>query len=296
MASQQDDSMIDQLIIYGYLRSIINDENDYSFILAIILSFYQQGFAKYYEEKFDKDYKQKMRFGDILRSKSNDYMVLNINNELQVIGCRDGGGRYDVYIDIGIPYSICQYLSNAVSFYSKIHELKPFKQADDYQLKLHVKHNDEWIIKHFDGPLDPQYESICIYLDDGRFQNFGIVFVDGFREQWFNPIKRKISYKDIEKYYELRKDCNNLVKFGLVIPGEYLNDYVSFDPGTNLWENRFCEYFEMFNLYSFIGPKSEKDQIVDKFKLLFGDKYANIVSIDEITETDYISSEHRGKD
>ena len=73
----------DQLIISGFLRNSIKDDNDYSFIFAIIFLFYQQGFAKYYNERKDKHCKQKMRFGDILETKDHKYFILNDNNKMK---------------------------------------------------------------------------------------------------------------------------------------------------------------------------------------------------------------------
>ena len=75
----------EKVTISGYLRDLIKHENDYGFIFAIILLFYQQGFAKYYDKGIDKDYKQKMRFGDVLRT-NGTLQVLNINNELEDVG------------------------------------------------------------------------------------------------------------------------------------------------------------------------------------------------------------------
>ena len=56
MSLETADHRKEQLAIYGYLRNILNDEIDYSMIFAVILLFYDQGYAKYFDENIDKDY------------------------------------------------------------------------------------------------------------------------------------------------------------------------------------------------------------------------------------------------
>ena len=69
-----------------------------------------------------------------------------------------------LYIEITVPLSICEHFTNAFSFYSKFDKTKAFPNAVEYDLKLLIKYNDEWIIKHFDGPLNPNYQSVTATL------------------------------------------------------------------------------------------------------------------------------------
>ena len=64
-----------------------------------------------------------MTFGDILKTKTNEYMVLDINHELQKV-CQyyiDKSDEPDITINLDIPYTICKNLSNAVSFSLNYH-------------------------------------------------------------------------------------------------------------------------------------------------------------------------------
>ena len=104
----------EKLSVYGYLRDILSEQKDYDDIVLIIIFYHRQGFARYYDEVIDKDFKQKVRFGDVVKTKRGKYKVLDLNNKLKVI--KTSG----IYLDI--PMSICQYLTDSMSYYSKLSE------------------------------------------------------------------------------------------------------------------------------------------------------------------------------
>ena len=276
-----------ELVICGYLRSVINDEKDYSVIFAIIILFYEQGFAQHFDENIDKDYKQKMRFGDILRKESDDaewheYMVMNMNNELEYIGnYEDFEVRHQIVISI--PLHICQHLNNAILFYSKLHDIKFFKWVDHAFVSFFVKHDDEWIIKHFNGPLDPNYKSIEIAfyngsLDTYRKNNVKICYVEGYKKG-FDLINSKISNQDVTKYFEIRKDAANLVKIKVEVYKQTKDDYDKYPQAVSvLWEVINAFRFNELHV-TYIGPKSEKDAMMDKVKEFYNDE-CNVFMID----------------
>ena len=97
-----------RLTVFGWTRkNIININDKYNLddIITIVISYYTQGFANYFDEAFDANYEQQLQFGDILRTKDSKYMVLDIDNMLQDIGreeCLNGFGDdsydYNVYL------------------------------------------------------------------------------------------------------------------------------------------------------------------------------------------------------
>ena len=44
----------------------LGDDNDYHNIISILTSYHKRGFAAYFDEEIDKDYKKKMKFCDIV--------------------------------------------------------------------------------------------------------------------------------------------------------------------------------------------------------------------------------------
>ena len=281
---QTNEEVADELIISGYLRDMFNDDRDYSFIVAIIILFYQQGYAKYYDENIDKDYKQKMRFGDILMTK-NDYMVLDSNNKLQRIGeyYEDSDDdEPEAEIDITVPFSICQHLTDAVTFYSNLNQINSFKEAVDYYLHLEVKHDDKWLIKQLNGPLKPEYELITL-----RFDRMEIYSVDvRFKERCFKRfytfhlaqrfhLSDKITAKDIDMYYKIRTDTTQLVKFRISMC--ILREKWAYTraPGalSVLWEKNY-DYIDEDPLRPvryvyYIGPLKEKNKMINELRSFY---------------------------
>ena len=92
MADTFNHSQQNEFKIYGYLRDVLNHEIDCHDIIKIIVEYYKQGFASFYDENADSYYDMKqIKFGDIVRTKMNagyvsKYMVMNIKNELITVG------------------------------------------------------------------------------------------------------------------------------------------------------------------------------------------------------------------
>ena len=272
--------------ISGYLRDVVNTDNDYSFIFGIILSFYQQGFAKYFDETIDKDYKQKMRFGDILQTNDNKYMVLDINNEMRQIGEYDPDSLFSVLV-LEIPLSICQVLSNAILFYSQIEDDKITL------LRLNVKYNDKWIIKQFGGPLNAEFESITIIRYESQVIDIVINYGQQYSKQFKMISMNNVSYKDINKFFEIRKDENNLCKIRVSLT---MNDWLRFGECKQvsvLWDQK-TKHFDMSGQHryiDYIGPKNEEDKMNNYLRLRYKERYDDIVKTVKLKKEEYISDE-----
>ena len=163
---------VEDLKIFGYLREIMNDDQDYSFMTSIIIEYYKQGFAKYFDEKVNKDFMKQIRFGDIVKRLNNDYMVLNEQKVLINAGYYNDS---DEVADVTIPLSICEKLENAMEFYSKIHKCEAL-QWDEFYLDLYIKYDDGFIINKLGGPLKPEYKSIRAQSENNHLLALRIEF------------------------------------------------------------------------------------------------------------------------
>ena len=92
---------------YGYLREIMNDDQDYSSIIRIIIQYYEQGFARYFDENLNKDFMKQIKFGDIVKRLNNDYMVFNDKKLLINVGHYESGAECSTFT---IPLSICDQI------------------------------------------------------------------------------------------------------------------------------------------------------------------------------------------
>ena len=235
-----------------------------------------------------------MLFGDILKTKNDTYMVLDINNEMHEVGTYTIEDWSEVIIDISIPFCICKQLSNAESFYSKLYDYKSFKKADEVNLGLCIKYNDELTIKHFDGPFDPEYESIEIQYFDGQLSRVHICFVEGYTKTFF-PTIYKFNNQDIEMFFALRKDKKNLVKIKLELEAEDQHKFDIQDYHRSisiLWET-FVDYADMSHqclIIQYVGPESEKNKLIKTLREVYKEKFDDIVSIDKMNDTNYLSS------
>ena len=87
-------SLSEELTIYGFLRDMLNNGRDYMVIIATIatiIEFCHQGYAKYFDERLNKEFIKEMRFGDIVRTLDGhddmDFIkVLNKTNTLEYVG------------------------------------------------------------------------------------------------------------------------------------------------------------------------------------------------------------------
>ena len=48
----------EELTAYGYLRSMLNDEQDYTLMITVIIEYMKQGSARYFDEKSNFDVKE----------------------------------------------------------------------------------------------------------------------------------------------------------------------------------------------------------------------------------------------
>ena len=204
----------EELIVSGYLRELLVDENDYNEIITIIVSFQKQGFAKCFDSNIDKDYKQNMRFGDIVRT-DNKLQVLDINQELQSAGYIDeydekGSAKPLYNLCFNIPSTVCKHLDNAPLFYSKLDDFK--LNLYENSVALHLKYNDRWIIENFGGSLNPEYKSITAKFWHGNCHNINVSFVDGHSKIFV--IRSGVTAESIDKEYQQelqnRKSKENL--------------------------------------------------------------------------------------
>ena len=259
-----------ELIICGSIRSITVNDYDYNDIIAIIFSYYQQGFAKYFNEEIDTDYKEQMQFGDILQTQDDKYMVMDMNDELELVGKNDEVGLWDddeFNIEIKIPLSICKHLSNAVSFYSKFDQRQPFRDAFIYTLKLCINNDDESIIQYLGGALSKKYKSIIMYSMNHSLDSMQIGIIEDQAEV-FDVNRNKITCQDIDDFFEIRqpenseklvairvlkidnKDAPNRTRFGRT---ERCREVP-----TILWSVKLNG---IANCIDYVGPKNECDKM-----------------------------------
>ena len=150
----------------GYSRDVFHDETHYNAILTIIIEYLKKAFVNFFDANIDQNYQQNMKVGDIakqsLTKESGDFMVMGIDNELIKAGVYDLDDNMEhiLNIFIDIPLSICAYLTDASSFYSKLNEIDCFKNANYYESILCMSYDDKWIIDNFGGALKEQYPSI----------------------------------------------------------------------------------------------------------------------------------------
>ena len=75
-----------RLAVCGHVRDILNKDQDYRFIISIIVEYIHQGFSKYFEEKSNKEYLKEMRCGDIVTCDDGQIMVMGKDNVLLNVG------------------------------------------------------------------------------------------------------------------------------------------------------------------------------------------------------------------
>ena len=271
-----------ELILAGYLRCLLpNDQNDYNFIISMINTYYHQGYVQYFDVNTDKDYKQKMKLGDIIKRPDKYLYVVDIRGHQKYCGRMDYNAQSKQHINnIEIPYSICSRFDNAVEFYNFD---KKGRNDDDskYNLRLSVKHNDQWIINHFHGPLKHNYPGIIVHFLDNELLDVTINY-SGTYEGVFNPQKRSITSKDIEDYFEIRKNPANLVKIRII--DKTYNRLKACEVYSNLWDVQ-VKYKSVY--IDYIGPKFEKDKMIQKLKSIYS---ADMMQMIQISDVDYYSA------
>ena len=301
--SNKVDNPRQKLAVCGYLRNIISDENDYNVIILIIISYYKQGIVTYFDDT-DQDYNQKMRFGDIVKMGDasfdfmgfEEYMALDMNNKLIRIG-ECSMYRNSKCIDVYFPFSICKYLDNAVSFYSKFHAMFSLMDLRELTFSFFVKHTDEWIINHLNGPLNLEYESIKLEFENYECKGIRICFAEsdkGKFEKRFEPNGNSfaISYKDIDEFYQLRKDKNNLIKIRISLESKSAAYYAlkryKVEQVLFLWKEDWSQLVAN-GFIDFVGPKTQKVKLINTIESVCQMSVNNAMSFVSLDKSDYIS-------
>eukprot|EP01084_Bolivina_argentea_P269730 458481_1 len=300
------DNHLRDLLITGYcnrFRGIFNDDMDNKLIHSIITSFYPPYYPKWIvidEDKNEDDYKGKITFGDIVSKapySTSAFSVVDENNKLIEVGrtWSFSCGPQNSNLSIEIPYKICKHLLNAVEFYSKLNETGMFENGmNRYNVSLKVRCNDDFIIKTFGGPLNSQYKEISVTLGGNSTKKnyeFSTVtihlateFMKVFNVDKIN--KFKITNKDITDFMNMRKDemgSKQLVKFKVY----KLNNY-AYNDIPDLYSSQWEMHSNCSEYYMFIGPKKEKQAMLDIIKRHYKNKCR--IKMDEINELDYCSS------
>ena len=131
-----DSNAIQQIIVYGYLRStnLINENHAYQqddVISLMVLYFYH--YAQFYDLSTDLNKIEHenitLCFGDIFRNQLNHYKIIDINGKFIPIGRRrfnnfrpkranDTNQSYYI-MTLKIPYEICKHLLDFLVFTKK---------------------------------------------------------------------------------------------------------------------------------------------------------------------------------
>ena len=275
-----------ELSTYGYLRDMLNDEQDYTFIIAIIIKYNEQGFARYFDEKAKEGFMKEMQFGDLVKKSNGDIMVLNKDNKLQKVGhgYEDSEDEEDdeLYVEIGIPVSICHGLTNAFLFYSKINKSEPNiwgHQEVDVYFNFSLPHDDGCIIDTFGGELKPEYESITYYSEDGEFDFISVRYTKTREKEFYEEDIEQWSHEDVIKFHEIRLNKNNMTKIN--VKGEWLKkvEFVS-----NLWEWKEAH---CLNYQDYVGPKKEEAAMINEITEFYVSKMKEVkISVQEATNSD----------
>ena len=150
---------VDQLKCYGFLRDVLQDQINYAFVILIIIQYFKQECAKYFDEYLHADYKQRMAFGDIVRLKSEELKCLDLQNLLIDAGnCVTSSNLYSrtTMARIEIPLQICKYFDNAHLYYSKLSSNFKTYKGDDFRCDviLYVRHNEQHLVQLVGGALE----------------------------------------------------------------------------------------------------------------------------------------------
>ena len=185
------------------------------------------------------------------------------------------------------PYSICSELYDPVKYYSYLLEDFPeFKEYDQYLPNFEVRYDDPFIIEAFGGCLnkDLDINKITLSFQDNQLKSIDIV-TKTFKH-CFNgsPYLHSFKYtsKDIDEFFKLRRrEKNSMVKIR-VATCTYLGQQCQIY--SALWQIvLFWNYKD--EGYYYIGPKSEKKQMMGKLRKYYGSKAQ--IKLVELLHRDY---------
>eukprot|EP01084_Bolivina_argentea_P265639 450366_1 len=284
-----------ELLVYGYLREVMDATQDHGSIISIIETFTQL-YAKFIDANDDDFDETDIHFGDIIIPKFASVKAAKRSHKIPTkysIVDKDGnitcGTKYKIgsygwaktpyniddhyYSYITIPYDICYHLYNAPFYYSKIFALemkqlghwRNYREDQDERknMTFDVRYNDNFIIQTFGDTLNENYKSIKIIFESHKMAEKNVfkfyINFDGTYSKIFH-MNEGWTVDDIESFYKLRKNKNNLVKIK-----------VTFDTSVGLLDDSFCSVYSLkwdicnisvgYNVVSgmyYIGPKQEK--------------------------------------
>ena len=289
----------DEIIIYGYMRDMLNDDVNYEMmILLVIISYFADGFSSFYDlsfksisntghktrqEQIRDVFNAEAKFGDIIKTMVPYYMSWGGLGGLESRPCYhiiDKDGNLIQIKNDTVPFEICKHLYNAPKYFSKIIPQFP-KQLDKYDttnyenetnyLKYQIKHDDRYIIERFGGALNDKYKRITLVLKppdyDSRYREWLIIDFDKHYCHQFNLADFNYSHKDFDEFYEIRKDLKNMV----CIKVKHI-DYYPFDR-----RRLFSPKWELRRDYSeYMAPKSEADEMIAMINEFYKTKGRNV--------------------
>ena len=300
------DYQMNQLKCYGFLRDFLNDQINYNAIISIVIEYLQQVYAIYFDESIDKDYKQRMKSGDIVRTGEHEYKCMSFTISMIDVGDCETEFNPDecedtLYVEIQIPWTVCKHLENAHLFYSKI--FPQIKASADsilweYQMTLHVKHNDAHVVQLFGGALRAEIAEINFHYAFGEEQyqhhlNHVYLNYDGQKHpKWLNSEDiKKINDKDINKYYEIRLTKDDLVKLKVALVVDYYVDLCDSLPFH--WAAKSLD--DDANLVHFyVGLFEEKNAIISRLKEFYANEAAKTdISTVELEDSDILQASRK---
>ena len=123
--------------------------------------------------------------------------------------------------------------------------------------------------------MNPEYHSILLDIDVKEKKEGITINYDGKYRQWFKLSDFAYSSADIQNFYDIRKDPNNLIKIAVAFQSSRSRSDGYCKLYSNQWERaKGCHVY-----YSaFIGPKSEKEQMEAIVNEFYGDAMVNITT------------------
>mmetsp|Transcript_20055 Transcript_20055/g.31859 ORF Transcript_20055/g.31859 Transcript_20055/m.31859 type:complete len:310 (-) Transcript_20055:393-1322(-) len=173
-----------------------------------------------------------------------------------------------------IPYSICSHLDHPVACYSKL-----LKRDDQHEWLLTVKHDDDYIVHRFGGPLAKNYQDITLHFQYGKLEQFEITH-PSIGKKTFDTLSYNFSNHDIDAFYRVRTGpiYNERHKTTLVIVElggdnyEKARSTVKYFPSPK-WEYVFRDFYE-YNQYFWreylIGPRGEEKKMLQCLQREYG--------------------------
>ena len=195
----------EEIIVYGFLRDIMKEQADYNILLEIIITYFIDRYANFYDHSPDSIYTEdQLHLGDIIKISATKYEIVDIDGNKIYIGKqiirKKMGSKKKIRVQLSIPYEICKYLYNAPEFFSKLNEMPEFKSLSSFTKSLMLKYDDRYLIDTFGGALNAKYKEIQFMdnKDPTKSPTIRIVFENGHITM-LTLSERTWTYKDIEE-------------------------------------------------------------------------------------------------